>query len=632
MTFQDLTTDTNRELPGWSKILNCCELAAKDGWQYVWIDTCCIDKSSSSELSEAINSMFVWYRQASVCYVYMSDVACTSQRFGSKEFRDSRWFTRGWTLQELLAPTFLLFLNQSWQELGSRSPLALDVEKATGITSSNSINLEACSIATRMSWEANRSTTRIEDQAYSLLGLFGINMPLLYREGNNAFLRLQLEIVRGSDDDSIFAWNNPLENPGSALFARSPSCFRSSEQIESADGDAPEDRSEFAMTNRGLRTSVRLYLYDGTVDHLYHGHWNREGEFARSVYSPKYKERVLQSEVEAKEMVRTLRLWPLRCRSTQTRQRLAISLLEEPDGRFIRNQWLRLGEFPSSVYPGSNWKALPIQSIYVRDSSKDNSPVLDTRPCTLALTFLVPHDIRLGTLDFPAVDFNKLQIYGPLMVKSSGFFLGQTGINFVPLQSTVKNERGSYLQHIDTVIETEHSSAIRFLQIRGSQSHHFLHPITCVLLLCLLNRSPVIGLFQYRGSHDRGSISQLENFLVDIVIRCQDPQRLKDTASISIRRHDWNLVAKCKPLPFPKERTDSGSAAYITLSVDRGETYELMSSTLRSSRSGSFNSAEVKEIAQTEPDVDRNNLRNERSAWKKSRFLGGLRDRLRARS
>ena len=618
VTFQDLTTDTNRELPGWLKILNCCELAAKDGWQYVWIDTCCIDKSSSSELSEAINSMFAWYRQASICYVYMSDVACTTQHFISSEFCHSRWFTRGWTLQELLAPTFLLFMNQSWQELGSRSTLSLEVEKATGISHSSTINFEGCSVATRMSWAANRSTTRTEDQAYSLLGLFGINMALLYGEGTNAFLRLQLEILRGSDDESIFAWNNRLENPGSALFARSPSCFACSGHIEVTREDSTGDRPEFAMTNRGLRTCVKLYRYSGTFEHIADGFYKLE--------LGGYKPGSL-NEIEVKALMKRLRLWPLRCRSTQTRQRVAICLLEEPDGRFVRHPWLRLGEFGSSVYPTSNWKALPIQSIHVRDSPTDNFPALDRGPCTLALTFLMPSTIRVGSLDFRAVDYNKFRIYGPLMKKSSSFFGGQKPINFVPYNSTAARGSDNSRQHIDTILETEHSSALRFLQVSTHRFYPGTHVIICALLVCLWNKSPVIGLFQYHG---QGSSAQLESFLIDVVIRRQDPQRLKDAASIPLGNAGWNLVAKCKPRPFPKERTDRGIAACITLSLERCETHELMSNVPGARRSSSFHSEIEVVVHQRKPDVAHSMARNEPSPSKKSRFLGSLRDRLRA--
>lgn len=127
-----------------------------------------------------------------------------------QEVPTSRWFTRGWTLQELIAPNFIIFLNRMWQAIGTRESLASAIEKGTKITSKDLRNWKTCSLATRMSWAAKCTTLRIEDQAYCLMGLFGINMPLLYREGQKAFVRLQLEIIKTSDDESIFAWKGAI--------------------------------------------------------------------------------------------------------------------------------------------------------------------------------------------------------------------------------------------------------------------------------------------------------------------------------------------------------------------------------------------------------------------------------------
>lgn len=205
VTLPDLTSDKKRSKAGWAKILKCCELCRNKGCKYVWIDTCCIDKSSSAELSEAINSMFRWYQQAAVCYAYLGDVQSTQAGLLEQIFH-SRWFTRGWTLQELIAPVYLLFLDCNWIEIGTRSYLSSTVEDVTGISPSDMANFRDCSVATKMSWASKRQTTRTEDQAYCLLGLFDINMPLLYGEGDKAFLRLQYEILRASNDESIFAW------------------------------------------------------------------------------------------------------------------------------------------------------------------------------------------------------------------------------------------------------------------------------------------------------------------------------------------------------------------------------------------------------------------------------------------
>ena len=195
-----------------AKLVGCCAQTKNDGLKYAWVDTCCINKDSSTELSEAINSMFQWYANASICYAYLSDVPGTEGdvRAHSSVFAASRWFTRGWTLQELLAPREVRFYNAAWRILGTRSKLLMPLEEITGIPYPYMLGLTAlreASIAQRLSWAAKRVTKRKEDMAYCLLGIFGITMPLIYGEGDQAFRRLQEEIAkRWSDDDSILAW------------------------------------------------------------------------------------------------------------------------------------------------------------------------------------------------------------------------------------------------------------------------------------------------------------------------------------------------------------------------------------------------------------------------------------------
>ena len=192
------------------KILNACVIARKDGYRYIWIDSCCIDKTSSSELSEAINSMYAWYAGADVCYAYLADVLPDENpQEGGSRFRTSRWFKRGWTLQELIAPAHLRFLNKDWTPLGTKEELAGLVNAVTGISIDVLLkpdSLHDFSVAQRLSWAAGRETTRVEDRAYSLLGIFDINMPTLYGEGERAFQRLQEEILRRIPDQSLFAW------------------------------------------------------------------------------------------------------------------------------------------------------------------------------------------------------------------------------------------------------------------------------------------------------------------------------------------------------------------------------------------------------------------------------------------
>jgi hypothetical protein len=252
------------------KIDGCCKEALKDGLKFVWVDTCCIDKSSSSELSEAINSMWEWYRRSEVCYAYLSDVpphTVVEEPYSS--FSQSRWFTRGWTLQELIAPGVVVFYDEAWNLIGRKSQSrkyggTKFRERLSQITGIDDEVLAApssfrdYSVAQRMSWASNRTTTRLEDCAYSLLGLFEINMPLLYGEGNRAFQRLQEEILRVSDDESLFAWGNshqllqPDDRAQShSLFATGPSDFMLCGSIIRAT-PAGLRPSHYTITNKGL--------------------------------------------------------------------------------------------------------------------------------------------------------------------------------------------------------------------------------------------------------------------------------------------------------------------------------------------------------------------------------------------
>ncbi|KAK1832137.1 heterokaryon incompatibility protein-domain-containing protein [Podospora conica] len=214
---------------GFKKIDETRAVAALHGFGWVWIDTCCIDKTSSAELSEAINSMYLWYQQSAICYAYLSDV----EEGGDESFAASRWFTRGWTLQELIAPEALIFFDKAWKEIGTKALLSQRISAITGISQDilkGLVGPDDSSIAQRMSWASQRETTRVEDMAYCLMGLFGVNMPMLYGEGKRAFLRLQEEIIKTSNDHSIFAWKSPGFHPCNFL-AESPSCFADSNDI-----------------------------------------------------------------------------------------------------------------------------------------------------------------------------------------------------------------------------------------------------------------------------------------------------------------------------------------------------------------------------------------------------------------
>jgi hypothetical protein len=200
VTFQDLAQGVGKSKAGYRKIRFCGEQAARDDLQYVWIDTCCIDKSNSTELSEAINSMFRWYREAAKCYVYLSDVSTHNPCFTwESAFRKSRWFTRGWTLQELLAPGSVEFFSGEDERLGDKDSLERQVHEITGIpiTALQGNPLSDFSVPTRISWAKKRETKREEDKAYSLMGIFGIHMSPIYGEGEKeAFARLCSKIAK----------------------------------------------------------------------------------------------------------------------------------------------------------------------------------------------------------------------------------------------------------------------------------------------------------------------------------------------------------------------------------------------------------------------------------------------------
>ncbi|KAK0653041.1 heterokaryon incompatibility protein-domain-containing protein [Cercophora newfieldiana] len=235
------------------KIRSACKLARSRQHNYIWIDTCCIDKSSSAEISEAVNCMFAWYRAAEICFAYMSDVQpgynvvemLESARMDELDqtpeptpllhvpFHKSEWFTRGWTLQELIVPSEVEFFAYDWSRIGTRSEMAPIITKACGVDAyalTPGVDLNWVSVARKMYWASKRTTTRDEDLAYCLLGLFDVNMPLVYGEGAaRAFLRLQEEIVKRSSDQSIFAWDHHWQPHDTTCrggpFAPSPKAF-----------------------------------------------------------------------------------------------------------------------------------------------------------------------------------------------------------------------------------------------------------------------------------------------------------------------------------------------------------------------------------------------------------------------
>lgn len=253
---------------GYTKIVSACEVASKRGLAYIWIDTICIDKTNSSELAEAIKLMFQWYQDSDICLAYLVDVheASASHGAGASQFSKSRWFTRGWTLQELIAPSSVDFFNSDWMRIGTRDNLAADISAITRINlvyltmvpedmfPSDSYHLNfsprqlfaldrarkefsrrepilSAPVAERMSWASSRETTKEEDMAYCLLGIFDVIIPLLYGEGGQAFQRLQMEILQHRFDPTLLAWNfvedrKPIMPVESASHGRWASTFR----------------------------------------------------------------------------------------------------------------------------------------------------------------------------------------------------------------------------------------------------------------------------------------------------------------------------------------------------------------------------------------------------------------------
>ncbi|KAI1109669.1 heterokaryon incompatibility protein-domain-containing protein [Nemania sp. NC0429] len=288
---------------GWAKLQRYCDRAAKDGWEWAWMDTCCIDKTNPADTQEAINAMFRWYQRAGICYAYLDDVdadkVLANEAFlidqdlddiaGKDNVADpssfphmalkafmikAKWFTRGWTLQELLAPPYLVFVDRAWRRIGTRESWADEIEKASRIearhlTSFSPTDFTSCSIAMRLSWASRRETTVEEDETYSLLGLFGISLPLIYGEGRlRAFNRLQRELITVYNDDSIFAWKSLESSSGKHALRAHQQGYTSGGVL------APSIRefwdafsvksfgfygNSFSMTNRGLEINAKRW-------------------------------------------------------------------------------------------------------------------------------------------------------------------------------------------------------------------------------------------------------------------------------------------------------------------------------------------------------------------------------------
>jgi hypothetical protein len=270
--------------------------------------------------------MFRWYQKAQTCYAYLSDVPGgedLDHSRGDSEFRRSKWFTRGWTLQELLAPEIVVFYNHDWVEIGTKAFMSELISSITGIDLEFLMGTSEvkASVAQKMSWASDRQTTRLEDTAYCLMGLFDVNMPLLYGEGKKAFYRLQLEIIRNSSDESIFAWGfrsiNMIPKRHLSwvygLLAEDPGAFQRS-------GDIVEEfsfRPPYTMTNKGLQIMANLIS-----PHEY---------MARTEVPP------VEDDVEYPEWVLTLHCRP----RGESSKSIAIYLREGEEGL----GWVRLSDY-----------------------------------------------------------------------------------------------------------------------------------------------------------------------------------------------------------------------------------------------------------------------------------------------
>ncbi len=249
---------------------------------FIWIDSCCIDKTNHVELSEAINSMYTWYGQSAICYAFLHDVDGNENPYlPDSSFRKTRWYTRGWTLQELIAPVHVTFVSSRWSSLGTKSSLSYLIQEITGVDEDILAHvrpLGSVSVARRMSWAACRSTTKEEDVAYCLMGIFGLHIPIIYGEGKGAFIRLQEEILKHIPDQSIFVWKRfasyhcDWDSRPDTLLAQSPAYFGSSGEIVSIPPSelerqigVPVRPSPYIIMSSGLRATFPLISFGPLV-------------------------------------------------------------------------------------------------------------------------------------------------------------------------------------------------------------------------------------------------------------------------------------------------------------------------------------------------------------------------------
>lgn len=297
VTFPDFANlEVANPKKSFAKIEHTCRQARLNGIGYAWVDTCCIDKTSSAELTEAINSMFQLYASSVICYAYLSDLdpdGGVDAENQTSQFARSRWFRRGWTLQELIAPQTVEFYDRDWNSRGTKADLSRAISAITGIDGDvlrDSAALSQIPVARRMSWAAGRETSRLEDKAYSLLGIFDVNMPMLYGEGEKAFIRLQEEIAKETNDLTLFAWQavktneedsgRPASQKYRGILAKSPAEFANSgDVVPRSDHKFNE---EFVMTNKGLRITAAL-AKGSSGDYILSLNCSRQGQLDEDI-------------------------------------------------------------------------------------------------------------------------------------------------------------------------------------------------------------------------------------------------------------------------------------------------------------------------------------------------------------
>lgn len=284
LKLQDVVKGDYKTNEGYGKVSFCGLQAKKDGLDHFWVDTCCIDKTSSAELSEAINSMFRWYQDAAKCYVYLTDVSTTkmdhaggSEANWTEAFRSSRWFTRGWTLQELLAPATVEFFSREKKFIGSKCEMHALIEDITRIPRQalQGASLSEFTVEQKLKWASKRKTKKVEDESYCLLGIFDVHMPSSYGERSEAKRRLMGEIAEKYRARLYTAgFNHPPPDPAGGHLewnSRRAALLASLDFEQMGSGRSTIKDAETATCNWFLEHQTYVAWNDFAAQHENHG-------------------------------------------------------------------------------------------------------------------------------------------------------------------------------------------------------------------------------------------------------------------------------------------------------------------------------------------------------------------------